>query len=150
MVNGNRLSRNPLKSGQCFLPIFLCHLQSMSHKFHVAIPSNRVNVSYMMTPGWNALGILMSQSPQIGSMFPTFSPRSFWPGLFYVCRNPLKSGQCFLHEDLQEGDLILGLSVAIPSNRVNVSYKCLQFVEIVKEKKKSQSPQIGSMFPTKL
>ena len=40
-----------------------------------------------------------------------------------VCRNPLKSGQCFLHEDravfpdLEE--------VAIPSNRVNVSY-CLQ------------------------
>ena len=62
-------------------------------KVKVAIPSNRVNVSYLT-------GTRKRQ-------------RSF-------CRNPLKSGQCFLRvlrftvEDL--------LKVAIPSNRVNVSY----------------------------
>ena len=94
----------------------------------VAIPSNRVNVSYL---------------------WATPSARQQRHALWR--RNPRKSGQCFL---LTQDDLA-GLGqvrkrVAIPSNRVNVSY----FVIVVFDKKDnviacgSQSPQIGSMFLT--
>ena len=37
-------------------------------------------------------------------------------------RNPLKSGQCFLPR-MREGMAYKGSMVAIPSNRVNVSYR---------------------------
>ena len=39
-------------------------------------------------------------------------------------RNPLESGQCFLHKDILLVQVGSGLNsyVAIPSNRVNVSY----------------------------
>ena len=65
---------------------------------------------------------LASQSPQIGSMFLTFYKA--WNIILkrLESRNPLKSGQCFL---LTWGFLRgrrLFLRVAIPSNRVNVSY----------------------------
>ena len=92
----------------------------------------------------------LSQSPQIGSMFLT----SFILGRTDKCsdisRNPLKSGQCFLRSTLdlinndnlqamsqspQIGSMFLTLQaslngrkrgkVAIPSNRVNVSYVLL-------------------------
>ena len=65
-----------------------------------------------------------SQSPQIGSMFLT--PESKLKKLEELAsRNPLKSGQCFLQ-------------VAIP----------MLFMRA--KQKKSQSPQIGSMFLTEL
>ena len=60
-----------------------------------------------------------SQSPQIGSMFPT--EYRYW---------------------LQKR------KVAIPSNRVNVSYVVCLTKSRLKLWKRSQSPQIGSMFPT--
>ena len=72
----------------------------MSSVVNVAIPSNRVNVSY---------------------------PRPFHSNAdsdcSFSCRNPLKSGQCFLPfmGDFRRW-LASVLSVAIPSNRVNVSY----------------------------
>ena len=121
--SGTNSSRNPLKSGQCFLPpkgyrnlddVYVCRSQSpqigsmfltditlpwgRACGLKVAIPSNRVNVSYEIVNlernvnkrgGW-------SQSPQIGSMFLT-TKNNF----------KMKGG---------EGE------VAIPSNRVNVSY----------------------------
>ena len=39
-------------------------------------------------------------------------------------RNPLKSGQCFLHKNaaIEKRTVLSGHVVAIPSNRVNVSY----------------------------
>ena len=40
-------------------------------------------------------------------------------------RNPLKSGQCFLRRCKHENDQRLVGQVAIPSNRVNVSYKLI-------------------------
>ena len=39
-----------------------------------------------------------------------------------MCRNPLKSGQCFLRGDPCYKVRVYE-AVAIPSNRVNVSYK---------------------------
>ena len=89
------LSRNPLKSGQCFLQF--------------DIPVHREVVKGL------------SQSPQIGSMFPTFLA-------FSIC------------------SLTITCLVAIPSNRVNVSYS--ERKERRNYWKTSQSPQIGSMFPT--
>ena len=38
------------------------------------------------------------------------------------CRNPLKSGQCFLQLRKKIKECLASLGVAIPSNRVNVSY----------------------------
>ena len=89
--------RNPLKSGQCFL-----HGAKWWHQttvvMSVAIPSNRVNVSY--------------------------------------------------NETVEGFGIDKMVRVAIPSNRVNVSYADLDVVEEVPVEGKSQSPQIGSMFLT--
>ena len=68
------MSRNPLKSGQCFLQVEKERVQKIAQEY-VAIPSNRVNVSYLMEllvikKEWV---YYKSQSPQIGSMFLTFS-----------------------------------------------------------------------------
>ena len=88
----------------------------------VAIPSNRVNVSYSLANTKRRKNIIQSQSPQIGSMFLTMeysqNSRPIW-----LCRNPLKSGQCFLQDFWRvDYDKVTGEIVAIPSNRVNVSY----------------------------
>ena len=64
--------RNPLKSGQCFLLENFYEDGGYSYAI-VAIPSNRVNVSYFNSNDNNSL--------------VSFAPS----------RNPLKSGQCFLH-----------------------------------------------------
>ena len=68
----------------------------------VAIPSNRVNVSYIMEFTKSGLKTLKNS-----------------PG-----RNPLESGQCFLHQ------------------------KTVNLQKREKPQWKSQSPRIGSMFPT--
>ena len=96
-------SRNPLKSGQCFLQKWKLHVDICSDP--VAIPSNRVNVSYAdFVQGF--LGEkTMSQSPQIGSMFLT------------LCIAIRSDG--------------VVLRVAIPSNRVNVSYSTHLFLRII-------------------
>ena len=63
-----------------------------------------------------------SQSPQIGSMFLTESISKSISKL-EKRRNPLKSGQCFLQSISKNiSKLEKSLKVAIPSNRVNVSY----------------------------
>ena len=63
-------SRNPLKSGQCFLLTKMAGLK-VENVAKVAIPSNRVNVSYTDAFGDCLRCCMKSQSPQIGSMFPT-------------------------------------------------------------------------------
>ena len=65
-------SRNPLKSGQCFLPRPATRPGRWAYHRHVAIPSNRVNVSYLKESK-------MSMYIRVDEG-----------------RNPLKSGQCFL------------------------------------------------------
>ena len=168
----------------------------------VAIPSNRVNVSYLLASTLaNCPQATSSQSPQIGSMFLTVQERETRALGESAGRNPLKSGQCFLREvkngqnytvwnlwgrnplksgqcflrfgrrigqwfrDIpksqspQIGSMFLTLVkielkhspkltpfVAIPSNRVNVSYK--DEIQIHLFADTSQSPQIGSMFLT--
>ena len=87
----------------------------------VAIPSNRVNVSYVIAHQKKSRNGKLSQSPQIGSMFLTWQIETL--------KRLLKTKE-----------------VAIPSNRVNVSYAkanpALAMGTV------SQSPQIGSMFLT--
>ena len=92
-----------------------------------------------------------------------------------MCRNPLKSGQCFLQskeykkgklpkklrsQSPQIGSMFLTeqkecgiwhrdkILVAIPSNRVNVSYIVKELERFCIFRPGSQSPQIGSMFLT--
>ena len=117
------LCRNPLKSGQCFLPCCFCRYRGgVARK---------------------------SQSPQIGSMFLTLKVVLTSNLIFTRSRNPLKSGQCFLLKlNATRGHFWTEKGVAIPSNRVNVSYRdVLLFLQIL-EGNGSQSPQIGSMFLT--
>ena len=70
----------------------------------------------------------MSQSPQIGSMFPTDKPGVQYPRPKQG-RNPLKSGQCFLQGQWEGECHTDDGQVAIPSNRVNVSYSKRECVE---------------------
>ena len=92
----NAYSRNPLKSGQCFLPCQWCGKSSKLSDC-VAIPSNRVNVSYpILEPTQKIYEGKRSRNP-------LKSGQCFLPGLFLCLnqpvtprRNPLKSGQCFL------------------------------------------------------
>ena len=114
------IRRNPLKSGQCFLQQALNFLLALLKKPR-------------------------SQSPQIGSMFLTSMFLTQIVSRITPRRNPLKSGQCFLpvhaaqmeggrlgRNPLKSGQCFLLIAnaqmgqiqqVAIPSNRVNVSYK---------------------------
>ena len=110
---------------------------------NVAIPSNRVNVSYLL---WRSLWLgLFGRNPlKSGQCFllkeyvetvaktlrrnPLKSGQCFLRlGLFVagmasqISRNPLKSGQCFLLKN-QMTTINKAFIVAIPSNRVNVSY----------------------------
>ena len=142
----------------------------------VAIPSNRVNVSYVEYLAKNRLKHWSRNPLKSGQCFlPMLSQR--WASTYEIGqrRNPLKSGQCFLpcwwcwqlacphrqwSQSPQIGSMFLTLSgwatltstrlsVAIPSNRVNVSYwRFILFNVVVFWEKKSQSPQIGSMFLT--
>ena len=94
------MSRNPLKSGQCFLQKY----QSFGKDFKRERRRNPL------------------KSGQCFLLLCVFQGKRKTK-LCLPCRNPLKSGQCFLH-----------------------SYCALW----IKVKKESQSPQIGSMFPTLL
>ena len=102
------IRRNPLKSGQCFLHKVDGAADELKNR-GVAIPSNRVNVSYLIGY-YNGMGsqeVDKSQSPQIGSMFLTGQI----PGVANIY---LTAGH-----------------VAIPSNRVNVSYSTHLFLRII-------------------
>ena len=89
----------------------------------VAIPSNRVNVSYTEEYDEDELWELQGRNP-------LKSGQCFLQGtgtVYVMCpeclgRNPLKSGQCFLHCFIVLKKFRRRLRVAIPSNRVNVSY----------------------------
>ena len=116
-----KLCRNPLKSGQCFLQIYLSSWKFFKC-FYVAIPSNRVNVSYL--EGLKESGFpVKSQSPQIGSMFLT-TKKEFFAIIIqiYVAIPSNRVNVSYLIKiGKEEGRKCK--SVAIPSNRVNVSYK---------------------------
>ena len=91
------MSRNPLKSGQCFLHVKKKAVNKMAGFEKVAIPSNRVNVSYLFC--WLVYG----QPNNKRGRNPLKSGQCFLPTKWgdiwlnsYGSRNPLKSGQCFL------------------------------------------------------
>ena len=90
-------SRNPLKSGQCFLRQAAADCIVVSKRHWSQSPQIG-----SMFPTWDALcnGIWErkpeSQSPQIGSMFPTKKLDKVPKDNGVESRNPLKSGQCFL------------------------------------------------------
>ena len=88
----------------------------------VAIPSNRVNVSYIIGTAKLRQGKAESQSPQIGSMFLTLpKPRPIGEGKGRRSQSP-QIGSMFLTIQICIGKNLLLFRVAIPSNRVNVSY----------------------------
>ena len=101
-------SRNPLKSGQGFL-----------HKL-MAIEQRYARVK------------AESQSPQIGSRFLT-GKVSFKPNRSYVAMSQSpRIGSMFLTSDVRVLICWVGvLNVAIPSNRVNVSYCTHLFLRII-------------------
>ena len=102
---------------------------------YVAIPSNRVNVSYPCYENKRATPITSSQSPQIGSMFLTRAKRFLEEMFNYGGRNPLKSGQCFLPWlGISANCVAVCNRVAIPSNRVNVSYRRQEMTEFRRHK----------------
>ena len=141
-------SRNPLKSGQCFL--------QASHSF-----SSRCQ---RQGKGRNPL--------KSGQCFLRKEIRvNRNVSVNINGRNPLKSGQCFLLGLFMKLRSFGKVKVAIPSNRVNVSYAELMasghyedvYVAIPSNRvnvsysnknrnnqvqRESQSPQIGSMFLT--
>ena len=145
--------RNPLKSGQCFLQAFLLHKKRRCRK-------------------WKRRNPLKS-----GQCFLPYGQWPLWRRLRHERRrNPLKSGQCFLQKKEIKEKIKKLVDVAIPSNRVNVSYwrmgdklsslltycsrnplKSGQCFLLIRRWKygytkatvlSSQSPQIGSMFLT--
>ena len=88
--------RNPLKSGQCFLLLEFPVSSNTLELACVAIPSNRVNVSYLDK-------ILSGDQAQAESRNPLKSGQCFLQRESVSknidkleSRNPLKSGQCFL------------------------------------------------------
>ena len=116
------LSQSP-QIGSMFLTLYDYLYEKGFTPSFVAIPSNRVNVSYHFWELRREVEInAVSQSPQIGSMFLTYNQNfielveevrevaipSNRVNVSYienkgkkikalkVCRNPLKSGQCFL------------------------------------------------------
>ena len=117
-------SRNPLKSGQCFLLKPISYQEWAKEKFDVAIPSNRVNVSYEGKLRMDKYSLCPScRNPlKSGQCFLRGKLIGDWAEVCPGCRNPLKSGQCFLL-----------------SGRAKL---------VVKDPIRSQSPQIGSMFLT--
>jgi len=87
------MGRNPLKSGQCFLLIV-----HKPKKFLdcVAIPSNRVNVSYKLTQLKKMVdaGVAIPSNRVNVSYLTHVHADNVYDALSR--RNPLKSGQCFL------------------------------------------------------
>ena len=87
----------------------------------VAIPSNRVNVSYLLSRfALERTYYVAIPSNRVNVSYKDIGKVRFKPNR---CRNPLKSGQCFLRVYNYMGITQLFDEVAIPSNRVNVSYR---------------------------
>ena len=92
----------------------------------VAIPSNRVNVSYLADSG-------------------VFNKKQI-----EACRNPLKSGQCFLRilQGFKSFDWSLRRRNPLKSGQCFLHNLCGTARKGILQGFKSQSPQIGSMFLT--
>ena len=119
--------RNPLKSGQCFLPAKRIKREFLLIAGCVAIPSNRVNVSY-----WSTIPLKVNDN------------------LIEIGRNPLKSGQCFLPRKKPKGERFNLVFLLSQSPQIGSMFPTCKNRLTAKQsfKKQSQSPQIGSMFPT--
>ena len=172
-------SRNPLKSGQCFLQKYIAALKALE----LSLSRNPLKSGQCFLLKWalkikNSYFRYLSQSPQIGSMFLTWKGQGFIKVNFPPCRNPLKSGQCFLHgwswishrwnngKDsrnplksgqcfLHERGKIYTLDVPNPhwSQSPQIGSMFLTHGSVkqhlsLQNCRKSQSPQIGSMFLT--
>ena len=94
------IGRNPLKSGQCFLPTNEARFMLLTcPTLTVAIPSNRVNVSYIKKGNIqiHLFADTDCRNPlKSGQCFLPTRQRMGRSSLCPPCRNPLKSGQCFL------------------------------------------------------
>ena len=100
----------------------------LSAYYYVAIPSNRVNVSYAVQCLQTAQLNGMCRNPlKSGQCFLHLIIDTKAKELEKLCRNPLKSGQCFLRRSDYGKRRKKGIHVAIPSNRVNVSYNGLPY-----------------------
>ena len=123
VVTGVSRSRNPLKSGQCFLrePCITLELQKLYRLCRNPLNSGQcflhcyqAGIMFTWYPGRNPL--------KSGQCFLHITVVSIGEGNYYVAI-PSKSGQCFLRfklVDLVDPDT---MDVAIPSTRVNVSYR---------------------------
>ena len=91
------MRRNPLKSGQCFLQRKIFESNRLLNSSPVAIPSNRVNVSYLASKmqRQNNIQVAIPSNRVNVSYQKTFS-KTIIEKEKLQGRNPLKSGQCFL------------------------------------------------------
>ena len=96
----------------------------MGGESRVAIPSNRVNVSYLE----------FLKGKEVKKNEDRVAIPSNRVNVSYFSKRGEKE--------------TLSLSVAIPSNRVNVSYVVKKMKDGIEVEFESQSPQIGSMFLT--
>ena len=91
------MRRNPLKSGQCFLRLEKAKIEARKKGYSGRNPL-KSGQCFLQT--FTVLRIkepeAKSQSPQIGSMFLTRNKSRKTTENTEQCRNPLKSGQCFL------------------------------------------------------
>ena len=121
-MNETKKSRNPLKSGQCFL-----QERELSKNGKKKLRSQSPQIGSMFLTGVNILLLNIaktteSQSPQIGSMFLTrmvATKTSYEEALVAIPSNRVNvSYSTYLEKEKEEENP----NVAIPSNRVNVSY----------------------------
>ena len=97
--------------------------EKMGKIVEVAIPSNRVNVSYKGKLTSEFVLKNCGRNPlKSGQCFLRSVAKLEVSYLYQGSRNPLKSGQCFLQMCSIDYHKRQEREVAIPSNRVNVSY----------------------------
>ena len=117
--------RNPLKSGQCFLQVKTLEITNEESCQKSQSPQIGSMFLTLKKPYFGSGVVVWSQSPQIGSMFLTL------PIFKFICLNSTRcvaipsnrvnvSYICFFNNEIN--DNIIAIPVAIPSNRVNVSY----------------------------
>ena len=146
-VNG----RNPLKSGQCFLLIFKKEVKQNGKNLSQSPQIGSMFLTSFPSQGYEGKGREGRNPLKSGQCFLLKSEVLFNSTPPCLRRNPLKSGQCFLltktkscitngaceSQSPQIGSMFLTKElkaqlesflgfVAIPSNRVNVSYKELK------------------------
>ena len=125
VVNGITMRggcRNPLKSGQCFLRAHISRREALPSVCEtVAIPSNRVNVSY--TGHGNVNLHLSLRSVAIPSNRVNVSYLEH-EEIVVIRRVAIPSNRVNVSylEEIRQIHMHIITIVAIPSNRVNVSY----------------------------